>query len=94
MGRRSSDGERQVSLDVTCSGSGLSPSPSRPTAKGKISFSIFLSSFYKMTLDDESDSFRGEVSSWRDNRDETYISTIHAILIIFGEYHSVHSYGH
>ena len=39
-----------------------------------------------MIFDDESDSFRDEVSLWRDYQDETFISTIHAILITLGEY--------
>ena len=46
-----------------------------------------------MIFDDESDPFRGEVSLWRNYRDETFVSTIHAILIIIGEYHSVRSDG-
>jgi hypothetical protein len=35
-----------------------------------------------MIFDDESDRFRCEVSLRRDYRDETFISTIHAFLII------------
>ena len=38
-----------------------------------------------MTFDDESDPSRGEVSLRRDSREETFISTIHAFLIIFCE---------
>ena len=46
-----------------------------------------------MIPDDESDPFRGEVSSWWNFRDETFIFTIHAFLIIFEKKLSVDSEG-
>lgn len=68
-------------LYVTCS----SRSFSRSIPEG-IFPALFLRFFlYKMTLDDESDQSRGEVSLRRDYRDETFISTIHAFLIILCE---------
>jgi len=85
-GVRSSDGERQGEFGHHVFLIPVFHLPSRPVDKGKISFSFLSSIFYKMILDDESDPFRGEVSLWRNYRDETFISTIHAILIIFGEY--------
>ena len=54
-------------------------------------FSCFF--FYKMTLDDESDPFYGEVSLRWNYQDETFISTIHAFLIILDENLSAYSEG-
>lgn len=60
---------------------GLSESPNPRT---KVNFRCPLSRFlYEMTLDDESDQFRGEVSLLRNYRDETLFFTIHAFLMIF-----------
>ena len=76
----------EVTLYVTCFCITLRIQPSVPNPQAKVKFSVLFSSvFYKMTLDDESDSFRDEVSLWRSFRDETFFFTIHAFLIILQE---------
>lgn len=72
----------KAKLYVTCSCAWSFARSPNPTDKGEIFFS-FSPLFYKMTPDDESDPFHGEVSSWWNFRDETFIFTIHAFLIIF-----------
>lgn len=69
-------------LYVTCSSRSFF---SKSTPEGIFPALFSLTLLYKMTFDDESDLFRGEVSLRRDYRDETYISTIHAFLIILCE---------
>ena len=61
LGVGSSDGKRQ-GLPVTCSH--IRSFISQSAGKGEFFFHCSL--FDKMTLDDESDPFRGEVSLWRD----------------------------
>ena len=74
---RSSDGGRQGEVASHVLLWSFIPSP----RKTKVKFSFF-PPFYKMTFDDESDPFCGEVSLCRNYRDETFLSTIHAYLII------------
>lgn len=50
------------------------PGFSQSTVKGEIFVLFFHVFLHEMTFDDESDQFRGEVSSWGNYRDETFIS--------------------
>ena len=61
-------------LYVTCSSRSFF---SKSTTQRYFS-ALFPCFLYKMTSDDESDPFRGEVSLRRNSREETFISTIHA----------------
>lgn len=62
----------KAKLYVTCFGAWSFVNSPKSTGEGKIYF-YFFPVFYKMTFDDESDLFHGEVSSLWNYQDETFI---------------------